>query len=461
MPGRQKSGRRKAKFLHGSPMRHVVIMTTTSALGMVAVFFVDFIDLYFISQLGEREKAALGYALPINFVMISTGIGLMMASVVLISKAVGSGDRKRADSLMTNILTFSILITTLIGLLLWIIGPTILLWLGAKGETYKLACEFLRISVFSAPFIGTGLCLSGMLRGMGEARLPMTANLLGAAVNAGLDPLLIFYFDMGMSGAATATVIARMSGMLFALFAVFYIHKTRFRPNLKAMLPEIPKISFLAIPAMATSLANPFGDSIVTSSLSQYGDDAVAGWAIISRIIPVAFGTLFALSGAIGPIVGQNLAASMFDRVFGARKSAIIFIAIYISLTWITLSLSHSYLSDMFNASGLSREMVRSFCIWYSPLFAFVGIMLVSNATFNNLGFPHYSTAFNWARTTIAAIPLIYIGNLLYGPQGIVGGFMVSGLAIGALAYILSDRLIMKQTQNFKDMPEKTEIATV
>lgn len=452
--------RRKAKFLHGSPMRHVVVMTTTSALGMVAVFFVDFIDLYFISQLGEREKAALGYALPITFVMISTGIGLMMASVVLISNAIGSGNRKRVNTLITNILTLSVLVTLLVGLSLWLVSPTILYWLGARGETYELSREFLTISIFSTPFIGTGLCLSGMLRGMGEAHLPMTANLLAAALNAALDPMLIFHFDMGMNGAATATVIARACGMLFALFAIFYIHRMKFRPDFKALLPEIPKISFLAIPAMITSLANPVGDSLVTSSLSQYGDDAVAGWAIISRIIPVAFGTLFALSGAVGPIVGQNLAASMFDRVFGTRKSAVIFIVIYMTLTWIILSISHSYLSDLFNASGLSRQMVETFCIWLSPLFAFFGIMLVSNATFNNLGLPHYSTAFNWARTTIAAAPLIYIGGLLFGPLGIIGGFMASGLAIGCFAYMLSNRLVIKHSQSGIPPSKPTEILT-
>ncbi len=439
-----------AKFVSGSTMRHVMAMTSTAAFGLVAIFLVDFADLYFISLIGEKPKAALGFALPISFVMISVGLGFGVAATVLTANALGAGNKEKAKRFTTNIIILTISMTMLTGFILWISAPLILQLLGAEGETYQLALNFLRISTLSAPLIGSSICMFALLRASGTARIPMLGNLTGALVNAVLDPILIFHFELGMNGAAIATVIARAFTFAFALLGLLFIHRLMAKPEIRFFIQDMPKIIFISLPALLTSLATPLGDAIVTGSISRYGDGAVAGWAIIGRVIPVAFGTLFALSGAIGPIVGQNLGAKMFDRVFGTIQDAILVILVYIFIVWLILSLSYNQLADLFGASDTSRELIREFCLWYSPMFAFMGVFFISNSTFNNLGRPYYSMGFNWVRATLGTAPMVYIGGNLYGPSGVLGAYMINNLLFGICALILCYILIHDSSKQWK-----------
>ncbi|MGH1349640.1 MAG: MATE family efflux transporter [Methyloligellaceae bacterium] len=431
-----------ARFVSGPTMGHVMTMTSTAAFGLVAIFLVDFVDLYFISLLGEQPKAALGFALPVSFVMVSIGLGLGVAGTVLTANALGAGNKEKAQCYTTNIFIVALCSTGLTGLTLWLSAPGILYLLGATGETYRLALGFLRISSLSAPFIGTSICLFAILRANGTARIPMLGNLAGAIVNAILDPVLIFYFEMGMEGAAVATVLARIVTFSFALTGIFIIYRLINRPTIRTFLQDLPQIGFYSLPALSTSIATPLGDAVVTSSISRFGDGAVAGWAIVSRIIPLAFGTLFALSGAIGPIVGQNLGAKMFDRVRGTLLDAIHIILIYIFIIWLILSFSYNHLADFFSASEASRDLIRAFCLWYSPMFAFMGMFFISNSTFNNLGKPYYSMGMNWVRATLGTAPMVYIGGNLYGPNGVIGAYMINNLVFGCCALILCHIMI-------------------
>ncbi len=244
-----------AKFVSGSTMGHVLTMTSTAAFGLVAIFLVDFVDLYFISQLGEQPKAALGFALPICFIMISIGLGLGAAAIVLTANAIGAGNRATARRYTTNIFILTLSTTTIVGAILWTAAPSILIILGAKGETYNLALGFLRINALSAPFIGTSICMFAVLRASGTARIPMVGNLTGALVNAILDPILIFHFDLGVDGAAIATVIARAVTVSFAMIGVVFIYGLMGKPRLGKFIADIPKIVFFSVPALLTSLA--------------------------------------------------------------------------------------------------------------------------------------------------------------------------------------------------------------
>lgn len=432
-----------ARFVTGSTMRHVVVMTTTGSIGLMAIFLVDFADMYFLSLLGEVEvAAAIGYAGSILFFTTSIGVGLSIATSALVSRAIGSGDDQRARRLATNALLFAAGVATLLAIALFPLLPDLLSLLGAKGRAHQLATSYLRIIVPTMPVLAIAMSAAALLRAVGDARRAMYVTLSGGAVNAVLDPLFIFTFGLGVDGAALASVAARLVILAVAVHGAIYVHGLWQRPGLFSWFGDVGGITAIALPAILTNVATPFGNAYVTSEIAGFGDGPVAGWAIIGRVVPVAFGTIFALSGAIGPILGQNLGAGRYDRVRSALRDALVFCTLYVIVVWVLLAFSHQQIALLFGVSEEAADLIALFCLWLCPAFAFFGALFVANAACNNLGRPHYSTLFNWGRATVGTIPFVALGSALYGAPGVLIGNFGGGAIFGVIAVIYSFRLV-------------------
>ena len=261
-------------------------------------------------------------------------------------------------------------------------------------------------------------------------------------MNAALDPLLIFTFALGIEGAAWASVAARLAIVVVALNGVIRVHDFLGPVDGGGLIGDTGAISRIAIPAMATNIATPVGNGYVTASIAEFGDGAVAGMAIIGRVTPVAFAVVFSLSGAIGPIIGQNFGALRFDRVRRGFSDAHLFTAVYVAAISLILFLLQDHISALFSASADAAALISLFCTWIVASFLFNGALFVSNAAFNNLGRPHVSTIFNWGKATIGTIPLVWAGGLLYGAPGVLIGQAVGSVLFGIAAVVVAYRLI-------------------
>jgi Na+-driven multidrug efflux pump len=264
-------------------------------------------------------------------------------------------------------------------------------------------------------------------------------------VNIALDPLFIFTLGLGIHGAAIASGIARLAMVAYALFAVVRVHDMATRPTVLALQADWPPLLAVAVPAVLTNVATPVGNAYVTAAIAAHGDSAVAAWAIIGRIIPVAFGAIYALSGSIGPIIGQNYGAGDNDRMRRAFTLSLGVNAAFTLAAWIALMLGTGLILEFFKQSGSAAELIRLFNIMLSPLFVFLGALFVANAAFNTLGHAQLSTWLNWGRATIGTIPFVEFGSRQAGAEGVLAGNMIGGIAFGVLAvwlcYRLMDRL--------------------
>ena len=184
---------------------------------------------------------------------------------------------------------------------------------------------------------------------------------------------------------------------------------------------------------MLTNLATPVGSAYTTHAMAGFGLAAVAGQATVDRITPVAFGFVFALTGAVGPILAQNLGAGRLDRVRQTLRSSLALVAGCVLAVWALLVLLQEPLVALFSASGAQAELIRLFCRWTAPGFVFLGALFVANAAFNNLGRPVLATAFNWGRATLGTIPFVTLG-LRFGPAGVLFGQAAGGVVFGLLA---------------------------
>lgn len=432
-----------ARFLQGNLMRHVVVMSATSSLGLMAVFAVDFVDMIFISMLGKAElAAAVGYAGAILFFTTSVGIGLAIAAGALVARALGGGDRARARVLATHVMVAGFAFAVLFAAAVWsALGPLTAL-LGAQGETQRLAVAYLGIIVPAMPALMIAMTGGAILRAHGDARRAMWATLAAGLVNAVLDPILIFGLGLELQGAALASVAARLTMMAMSLRAILRHHGGFAPVRPLALVRDLRQITAIATPAMLANIATPVGAAYVTREMAAFGEDAVAGMAVIARLTPVTFAMIFALSGAIGPIIGQNHGAARPDRVRGALRSGLVFTAAYVAFAALVLYLLRAPLIALFDADGLTRELVVLFCGPLALAWYFNGVIFVGNAAFNNLGHPFHATAINWGRNTLGTIPLAALGAATLGAPGVLIGQAAGGAIFALVSTLLVRRLL-------------------
>jgi putative MATE family efflux protein len=425
----------QAKFVEGNLFRHVSVMALTSSVGLMAVFVVDLINMLYIAMLGREElAAAIGYAGAILFFTTSFGIGMSIAVGALVARALGARDTVRAREKATTGLVLSFVFGSIFAAVVWLALWPLVGLLGATGETAALAVHFLQIVVPSQPLLMVGMVGGAILRSHGDARSAMMATVWGAIATAVLDPILIFGFGWELTGAAIASVAARVVIAVTALRPITAKYGGFDRPTLGQVVADMGPIWAIAVPAILTQVATPVGQAFVTRATSAYGEAAVAGMAIAGRLTPVAFGVIFALSGAMGPIIGQNFGAGRMDRVRRAFIDGLIFTGLVILLVSALLFLLRAPIADAFKAEGLTRDLVFLFCGPLALLWFFNGMIFVGNAVCNNLGRPFWSTVVNWGRHTVGTIPLALWFGQTWGAQGVLVGQALGGVVFGIAA---------------------------
>jgi len=431
------------KFTQGSTMRHVVVMTATGSIGLMAIFVVDFLNLFYIALLGEQElAAAIGYAGTVLFFTVSFSIGVSIAGTALVSRALGGRRREEARRLATSSLLFMAVVTLALTLLTLPLLAPILTLFGASGRTHEIAWRFLLIVLPTTPLMGLGMACSGILRAAGDARRAMYVTLSGGLLTAACDPLLIFGFGLGVDGAAITSVLARLALVVVGFNGCVRVHGLLARTHWRAALADARPLAAIAAPAVLANIATPFGNAIVTAAVARYGDSAVAGYAVIGRIVPLAFGAIFALAGSIGPILGQNLGAERYERVRRTIADGMIFTTVYCVVTCVALLVLREPIVRLFGASGEGAELIRFFCMYIAPSWIAVGWLFVANAAFNNLGFPTWSTVFNWGRATVGTVPFVWIGATQFGAAGVIAGQAVGAVVFGIGAVIVCFRVV-------------------
>ncbi|MEF3048239.1 MATE family efflux transporter [Pseudotabrizicola sp. L79] len=432
-----------ARFVEGNLFRHVVVMSLTSSVGLMAIFVVDLVNILYISWLEDPvATAAVGYAGAVLFFTTSFGIGISIAVSALVARALGQRDPDLARRRATNGLALGLGVGLLFTLVVWALLGPIVRALGAVGETEAMTVHFLRIVVAGQPLLMVGIIASAILRSHGDARRAMMVTVWGAVVLAIFDPILIFGLDLGLTGAALAGILSRLAICLFGIWPILR-HHGGFSPiSATGFAEDWRGLGGIAGPAILTQVATPMGQALVTRLIAPYGEAAVAGMAITGRLTPVALGIIFALSGALGPIIGQNFGAGRIDRVRRAFWDAIVFMGLVVGLVTLVLFVLRGPLADLFRAEGVTRDLIYLFCGPLCLLFFFNGLIFVSNAACNNLGRPFQSTLVNWGRHTLGTVPFaLWLAGSL-GPQGVLIGQAVGGVLFGLVAVWLALRVI-------------------
>ncbi len=426
----------KATYTEGSVFGHISNLAIISAIGMFAIMIVDLVDMYFISILGIPSlAAAVGFAGLGLFLGASITIGISIAVSTVVAQALGEENEPRAQRYATHGLLYSLAWTIPITIITMVYAEELLSLIGASGETLSLAVNYFRIVGASLPILGLAIAANSLLRAVGAAKLSMWSTIIGGVVNAVIDPILIFGAGLGLTGAAIASVISRISVAAISLYSLAKSHGLIVRPAWSELMHDFKSLSSIAFPSILTNLSGPISAAFATSQMARFGTDAVAAASVIGRLTPVAFAGLYGLSGAVGPVASQNMGAKQFHRVRQSLTGSAKFVALYVIPVTVLMYLAQDWLISIFNLEGEAAELLKFYATFVVGSYILFGLQLSANPLFTALRHPGYATLSNIVRDLVLAIPLIFLLSSEFGSRGVLAGQALANALAGVLAF--------------------------
>jgi putative MATE family efflux protein len=279
------------------------------------------------------------------------------------------------------------------------------------------------------------------IRATGDTKTPSIIMVIAAVVNAVLDPILIFGYgpfpEMGIRGAAIATVISYISIMIAGLWVLGKRERmlTANWPGIGEILLSWKALLYIGIPAMLTQLLFPFSNAVLTRIAAELGEATVAAFGVGTRIESIAMIGSMALSSVIIPFIGQNYGANNFERIKKASRFFLCFALIWGGTAWAFLALFSGGIAWAFTDDLEIQNLIKQF-FWIVPFgFGFHGISQLISGSCNALHRPFHSTSINIMRLFLFLIPLVYLGSQIWGTTGFFFGIALGNLATGSLAW--------------------------
>ena len=433
---------------HGPVGAHLRRQGIPFSLGLVAIFSFEAVDLFFIGQLGDAPLAAIGFTLPVIWLLYGIGIGFEAGAASCVSRAVG----KNRQSLARRLTTDTAVLASLVALVLCLLGLTtiepVFRMLGAPDSLIPQIRSYMEVWYWVAPLdVAMWTCLAS-IRARGNALLESKIISVSALLNLILDPLFIFgwlgFPKLGLQGAAVATLI---SVSIMLIYTTWHLHH---RLNVFAsiiapfrdILDSWKHMLAIGIPAMITNAIIPVSAGIVVAMVARYGVDAVAGFGIAMRLEPMALIPFYALSAVSSPFFGQNFGAQRFDRLLEARKVSMYFCLGSGLLLATFMCLLAAPLTALFTDSTAIRQVATDYIWIVSWSWGAYGIVMSVNAGFNGSGRPLPGVVISSARVIFVFLPLAFAGRMLFGLHGLFAASTIANLSVGLMAFVWLKRHI-------------------
>jgi len=392
-------------------------------VGMLVAALYNVVDTYFVAPLGIAQMGAVSIVFPLGTVM--TGIALLFGSGAssYLARLIGDKQYKEADKCASTALISSLFIGGICVILILLFMTPILKSLGATPTILPYARQYGTVFVISLLFNVFNVTVNNIITAEGASRFSMIAMFIGGILNAGLDPLMIFGFHMGVMGAAAATLIANMvSTALYANFifrrkSIFHISLKNIRFEKKIYM-EIFKVG---LPIMVFQILTSVAVGVTNYIAAGYGDSVVAAIGIEARVIALGTMAIFGFLKGFQPFVGYNYGAQRWDRVEDAKKFALKLTSSFCLLVAVGIVVFSSNIVGMFNKSdALVMKVGQEALILNSIVFVTLGFQLVYGTFYLALGKSKQGGILSICRQGVFFIPLIFILPRIFGVQGVL-----------------------------------------
>ncbi len=435
---------RAARDLTKGPVfGHVLRMVIPMSFGIVAMMLVGVVDAYWVGRLGTAQQAAVQFVFPVSMLVMSIAIGLGAGAVSVVARAAGRGDHGRTRRVATDAVTLSLIVVVIVAALGVATIDPVFRALGATEAMMPFVREYMVIWFAGIVFMVGPMVAGNLLRALGDAIIPSLIMVFAAIINMILDPILIFGWGpiprMEVQGAAWATLISNLVVFILAMGIIIWREKLidfSF-PGWSELVWNWREIARVGVPAAGSNMIGPLANTAVFAAVAGFGEPAVAGLGVGMRVEALAIIPLFALSGSIGPITGQNGGAGRTDRVREAFVKSFLF-----SLGWglfvaVLLAALSSILAPAFLPGEDGQDMARAYWLIAPFAVAGYGVAMAAAAGFNGLGRPLMGVAVNLFRGVALVAPLAWLGAVLGGATGVIWGVfaanMIAGMVIAAV----------------------------
>lgn len=404
----------------------ILKFSVPAIIGMLVSALYNIVDRIYIGNapgLGKDGLAGITIAFPLMIIMIGVGILFGVGGATLFSIKLGQKKKEEAELVMGN--AFSLLIIS--GIVVSLIGALFLTPLlklfGASETVMPYAKAYMGTIFFGSVFQIVSLGMNNFLRADGFPKMAMATMFAGAGVNIILDPVFIYGFDMGMQGAALATIISQFTSMVWVMFFFFGKrdnHKI-YAKNLKIRFWVMVNIISLGIPGFLLQISSSILNAVLNKTLQQYGGDiAVSGMGIINSVQTLLLMPIVGLNQGVQPIVSYNYGAKNFARIKEAMKIAITTASIIVVVGFILTRLFPEQIVRLFNQEEeLIKVAAHGVVAWFWML-PVIGFQIVASNFFQAIGRPKSAMLLTLSRQMLILLPAILVLSRLFGSEGIL-----------------------------------------
>jgi len=402
---------------------------------------VDRVFIGHIPGVGSMALTGVGLALPI-ITVISAFAGLFgQGGGPLCSIARGKGDEEEASFVMGNAFTMLLISSLVLMCVGWAVMRPSLLLLGGSENTIDYGCAYLRIYLVGTPFAFFSLGMNVYINVQGFPGRGMMTVLLGAIINTVLDPLFIFVFDMGVEGAAWATVIAQLCSAIWCV-SFLYGPKTPLvlsRRTMKLRRERAGRMLTLGTSNFIMGVTNSLVQGVVNYQLGVFGGDLYVGAMTVINSMRTVFNEVIrGFSAGLQPVIGYNYGAGRKDRVLHCIRFGILVAALFSLTMCLSFELfPRAWVRMMTPDPALIAITIPAVRIYYCGL-TFMALQNIAQNTFQGLGYAKYSITFSLLRKVVLVVPLTlilpYLGGL--GVDGVFWSEPISDLLGGGAAGI-------------------------
>ena len=405
-------------------------LSLPATIGMIVNALYNVVDTIFIGRgVGSMAIGGLAIAFPIQmFIMaIAQMIGIGAASVI--SRSLGAGDVEKADNTAGNAY-ISIIVIAIITVFLGLrfIDPLLRIF-GASDTLLPYAKEYMQVIFIGSVFFMFAVASNNLIRAEGNAFVAMMSMIIGTGLNIILDPIFIFWLNMGIRGAALATIISQFFSFVFVMVYIYSgksqlkVKPHHLKPN-KALLSEIFKVG---APAFARQVGGSALSIVLNNSLGFYGGDiAITIFGMINRLLMFIFMPLFGVVQGFQPIAGFNYGAKKFDRVREVIRISIKYTTIYTIGGWAIAQVFAPFFLGVFTSD--TAVVTQGIPILRVVVMAVpvIGVQIISSSVFQAFGKARPAMVLSLLRQFIMLIPMVLIFPRFFGIWGIWVAFPLS-----------------------------------
>ncbi len=421
----------------------------TLAVPMIGGFTVHalyiIVDTIFIGQLGPMALAGVTFVGALFFAAIALGIGFSTGVTANVARAVGERDMDKASRIASNAIGLGACIGLGFAIFGLTLGPWVIPLLGAEGESETLAWEYFRILCVAMPFTFLSMAIRAVLTGEGNAKTPMAVTAGATVLNAALDPLFMFVFGFGVSGAAMATLVSQLIALGVFVYLVVVRKKSEVGFHLRFIPPKrafIGPIVAIGLPAAAGQLVMAAGSGFVNRLLAVFGQTEVAGYGAGSKVDMIVALPVLGLASAAVSLVGMFKGAGRYDLIRVITVYTYKWVLGIAVVLGVGSYLASEFVMGMFTEDASTIGIGKTYLTYMVFVYPLMAFGMTSGRILQGLGRGMPSLIITLVRVLLIGVPAAYFLVLILDAS--VESIWMAMIAGGIVANILSVYWIRK-----------------